>query len=104
MLLFADQIRSLSNETKTSSGQIWQALSHLEETSDKMTSAMEETLKLIQLTLDKVTLAGHNITQIASDAKQLGDNIQVIDTAMKEVGNLQSASCQQSGAGYAYCI
>ena len=46
---------------------------------------MEETLKLIQLTLDKVTLAGHNITQIASDAKQLGDNIQVIDTAMKEV-------------------
>ena len=50
-----------------------------------MTSAMEETLKLIQLTLDKVTLAGHNITQIASDAKQLGDNIQVIDTAMKEV-------------------
>ena len=36
----ADQIRSLSNETKTSSGQIWQALSHLEETSDKMTSAM----------------------------------------------------------------
>ena len=81
----ADQIRSLSNETKTSSGQIWQALTHLEETSDKMTSAMEETLKLIQLTLDKVTLAGHNITRIASDAKQLGDNIQVIDTAMKEV-------------------
>ena len=81
----ADQIRSLSTETKSSSGQIWQALQHLEETSDKMTSAIEETLELIHLTLEKVTAAGSNITQIASDTTQLGDHIQVIDTAMKEV-------------------
>ncbi len=50
-----------------------------------MTSAIEETLELIQLTLEKVTAAGSNITQIASDTTQLGDHIQVIDTAMKEV-------------------
>ena len=81
----ADQIRSLSTETKSSSGQIWQALQHLEETSDKMTSAIEETLELIHLTLEKVTAAGSNITQIASDTTQLGDHIQIIDTAMKEV-------------------
>ena len=81
----AEQIQTLSTETKLSSGQIWQALHHLEETSDKMTASMEETLQLIQLTLDKVTLAGNSITQIASDAVLLGENIQVIDTAMKEV-------------------
>lgn len=81
----ADQIRTLSNETKTSSGQIWQALQHLEETSDRMTASMEETLQLIQLTLDKVTLAGNNITKISADATQLGENIQVIDQAMKDV-------------------
>lgn len=81
----AEQIRSLSTDTKTSSGQIWQALQHLEETSDKMTASMEETLQLIQLTLEKVTLAGSSITKISSDATQLGENIQVIDDAMKEV-------------------
>ena len=50
-----------------------------------MTGAIEETLELIHMTLDKVTTAGSNITQIASDTTQLGNNIQVIDTAMKEV-------------------
>lgn len=83
----AEQIRSLSTETKTSSGQIRQALSHLEETSEKMTASMVETLELIQLTLDKVTTAGNNITIIANDAVQIGDSIQKIDSAMKEVEN-----------------
>lgn len=81
----ADQIRSLSNDTKSSSGQIRQALQHLEETSDRMTSSMEETLELIQLTLNKVTTAGNNITKIAHDAVKLGDNIKIIDTSIKEV-------------------
>ena len=81
----ADQIRSLSTETKSSSGQIWQALQHLEETSGRMTGTIEETLELIHMTLGKVTTAGSNVTQIANDTTQLGNNIQVIDTAMKEV-------------------
>lgn len=81
----AEQIRSLSEETKTSSGQIRQALKHLEDTAEKMTASMEETLRLIQLTLTKVTQTGSNMTEIASDTTQIGENIQVIDSAMKEV-------------------
>ena len=81
----AEQIRTLSEETKTSSGQIRQALEHLEETSERMTASMEETLKLIQLTLTKVTQTGKSMTEIASDTNKIGENIQVIDNAMKEV-------------------
>ena len=81
----AEQIRSLSEETKTSSGQIRQALKHLEDTAEKMTASMEETLRLIQLTLTKVTQTDSSMTEIASDTTQIGENIQVIDSAMKEV-------------------
>ena len=54
----ADQIRTLSTETKSSSGRIEDALIRLDETSAKMTASIEETLKLIALTLDKVTITG----------------------------------------------
>lgn len=54
----AEQIRKLSTETKDSSGQISEALSRLDEISGKMTSSIEETLKLIQVTLEKVTQTG----------------------------------------------
>ena len=81
----AEQIRTLSEETKSSSNQIRQALEHLEETSERMTASMEETLKLIQLTLTKVTQTGKSMTEIASDTNKIGENIQVIDHAMKEV-------------------
>ena len=81
----ADQIRNLSIETQNSSSQIRQALQHLEETSDEMTTSIEKTLQLIQLTLDKVTLAGTNIAKIATDTSQLENNIHIIDNAMKEV-------------------
>lgn len=73
----AEQIRTLSEETKSSSSQIRQALEHLEETSERMTASMEETLKLIQLTLTKVTQTGKNMTEIASDTNKIGKNIQV---------------------------
>lgn len=81
----AEQIRTLSEETKSSSNQIRQALEHLEETSERMTASMEETLKLIQLTSTKVTQTGKSMTEIASDTNKIGENIQVIDHAMKEV-------------------
>ena len=74
----ADQIRTLSEETKSSSNQIRQALEHLEETSERMTAS-------IQLTLTKVTQTGKSMTEIASDTNKIGENIQVIDHAMKEV-------------------
>lgn len=81
----ADQIRTLSTETHASSGQIREALSRLDATSAKMTASIEETLKLIQVTLEKVTHTGENVNQIASDSAQLGRHIQVVDNAIKEV-------------------
>ena len=83
----AEQIRTLSTETKSSSGQIQDALTRLDEISEKMTSSIEQTLKLIQLTLEKVTLTGENVGKITADSSQLGEHIQVIDTAIKEVEN-----------------
>ena len=76
----AEQIRTLSTETHASSEQIRDALSRLDATSAKMTSSIEETLQLIQITLEKVT-------QTASDSVQLGNHIQVVDNAIKEVEN-----------------
>ena len=81
----AEEIRTLSTETKASSSQIGEALTRLEEISDKMMSSIEETIKLIQLTLEKVTVTGENVSKITEDSNQLGDHIQVIDSAMKEV-------------------
>ncbi len=83
----ADQIRTLSTETHASSEQIRDALSRLDATSAKMTSSIEETLQLIQITLEKVTQTGDNVNQIASDSVQLGNHIQVVDNAIKEVEN-----------------
>ncbi len=83
----ADQIRTLSTETHASSGQIREALSRLDATSAKMTASIGETLKLIQITLEKVTQTGDNVNQIATDSAQLGNHIQVVDNAIKEVEN-----------------
>lgn len=87
----AEQIRVLSTETQSSSGQISQALTRLKETSDKMTQSIEETLKLIQLTIEKVTQINQTVSQINTDSDQLGKHIRVIDSAMDEVksSNLQ---------------
>ncbi len=81
----ADQIRSLSTDTRASSGTIKEALTRLDDTSVKMTDSIEQTLKLIQLTLDKVMLAAGNIAKISEDAGELDKNIRTIDTAIKEV-------------------
>ena len=81
----ADQIRTLSNETKSSSGQIGEALARLQAISDKMTVSIEEELKLIQVTLDKVTQTGKNVSKITDDSTELKQHIGIIDTAIKEV-------------------
>ena len=81
----ADQIRTLSTETQTSSGQIREALVRLDETSAKMTSSIEKTIKLIQLTMEKVAQTNQSVGKITADSNKLGENIQVIDSAMKEV-------------------
>lgn len=81
----AEQIRTLSTETKSSSGMIQDALTRLDEISAKMTASISETLQLIQLTLEKVTQTGNNVKKITSDSLQLGEHIQVIDNAIKDV-------------------
>lgn len=81
----AEQIRVLSTETQTSSGQIQEALEHLEKTSAHMTEAIQKTLELIQLSLEKVNQTNQSVEKITADSDQLGRNIEVIDSAMKEV-------------------
>ncbi len=81
----ADEIRNLSLGTQNSSSRIMDALGHLEETSDKMTQSITRTLELIQITLEQVSQVTQSVNSITKDSAQLGDNIQVVDTAIKEV-------------------
>lgn len=81
----ADQIQGLSVETKNSSGRIRDALTHLDETSGKMTQSITQTLDLIQTTREKLTLVKDSVTSITKDSTTLGENIKVIDGAMKDV-------------------
>ncbi len=81
----ANEIRELSSGTQTSSSRIMEALSHLEETSARMLEAMAETINLIQVSIDKVSNVNRSVTDITNDATALGENIKVVDSAVKEV-------------------
>lgn len=81
----ADEIRNLSTGTQNSSTSIMEALKHLEETSDKMTESISTILKLISESLITMQNVNESVGTIAEDSKQLGDEIQVVDTAMKRV-------------------
>lgn len=83
----ADQIRSLSSGTQDSSNSIMEALSHLEATSDEMLESITETVELIQLNIEKVSTVNKSVSDITSDATSLGDNIKVVDSAVKQVEN-----------------
>ena len=61
------------------------ALAHLEETSEKMLQAISQTIELIQVNIDKVSNVDKSVTDIANDATELGVNIKVVDSAVKEV-------------------
>lgn len=81
----ADEIRNLSAGTKSSSTSIMSALGHLEETSEKMTESITKTLQLINKTLENVLVVSESVNAITEDSIKLGDNVQVVDTAMREV-------------------
>ena len=83
----ADQIRNLSSGTKDSSNSIMEALSHLEATSDEMLESITETVELIQLNIEKVSTVNKSVEDITNDATSLGDNIKVVDSAVKQVEN-----------------
>lgn len=81
----ADEIRNLSMGTQNSSSSIMEALSHLENTSNKMTESITTILKLIYETLEKMRTVNENVSTITEDSRQLGHEIQVVDTAIKKV-------------------
>lgn len=63
------------------------ALSHLEVTSEKMMDSIAETVKLIQINIEKVSNVNQSVTNITHDATRLGENIKIVDQAVKEVEN-----------------
>ncbi|WP_455718922.1 methyl-accepting chemotaxis protein [Anaerosporobacter sp.] len=81
----AEEIRKLSLGTQNSSNSIYTALQHLEGTSEKMTNSITSILELINNTILKINQVNQSVTNITEDSVQLGESIQVIDTAMREV-------------------
>lgn len=81
----ADEIRNLSMGTKNSSASIIGALNVLEETSEKMTDAIDKLVEQISETREKVDTVHTSVIRISNDSNQLGENIQVIDSAIHEV-------------------
>lgn len=81
----ANEIRELSLGTQNSSSRIWAALENLEETSERMTESLTQTLELIHATLGKVAHVNGSVSSIQEDSVQLGSHIQVIKTSMAEV-------------------
>ncbi len=81
----AEEIRGLSTGTKDSSVSIMEALTRLEETSDKMMGSIAKTIELINDTLTKVVQANESVTSITEDSIKLGKNVEVVDSAMQEV-------------------
>lgn len=81
----ADEIRDLSQGTRVSSAGIMEALKSLEETSDKMTESVTTILRLISETLTVMQTVNASVEAIEDDSKKLGEEIQVVDTAMKQV-------------------
>lgn len=81
----AEEIRKLSDETQNSSGSISKALITLEQTSDKMTNSITETLALIAENLENVTQVNQSVNAITEDSIQMGENINEVNQAMEEV-------------------
>lgn len=81
----AGEIRNLSMGTQNSSTRIVDALSRLEETADRMTHSITKTIELIQDSLEKIEKVNESVAIIADDSVMLGNNIQQVDSAMKEV-------------------
>ena len=71
--------------TQSSSGSIMQALSHLEHTSQKMMESITSILGLIYETLEKMNVVDESVSTIAEDSKKLGEEIQIVDTAIHKV-------------------
>ena len=81
----AEEIRKLSEETQVSSGSIRSALQKLEQTSDRMTKSITETLQLVATNLENVMIVDKSVNSITTDSIQLGEHIRIVNDAMGEV-------------------
>lgn len=83
----ADEIRQLSNSTKNSSGNIFNTLQSLEETSEKVTASINSITTSINDSLAKVYQVNERVIGIAKDTNYLDENINIISGAINEVEN-----------------
>lgn len=81
----AEQIRSLSMGTQTSSGQILGALGNLEETSLKMTESVSRILTLIGRTKERIDSVQGSVVGIGKDSQMMNEEIRTVEHAMKQV-------------------
>ena len=81
----AEEIRKLSNNTKESSNSIYYSLESLGQTSGKVIDSISKLTDSIEESLNKVNEANASVIEISEDSKRLGDNIEIINHAMKEV-------------------
>lgn len=81
----ADEIRQLSNSTKDSSSTIFNTLQSLEETSEKVISAIGSITSSINESLAKVYQVNDRVVGIAKDTRHLDENINIINSAINEV-------------------
>ena len=81
----AEEIRNLSTGTQQSSEKIMDALKLLEQTSEKMTESITVILGLIADNLERMQSVNVSVGTIAEGASQLGEEIQIADTAMKQM-------------------
>ncbi|MDE6218832.1 MAG: PilZ domain-containing protein, partial [Lachnospiraceae bacterium] len=81
----ADEIRDLSMGTKNSSNSILTALSHLEDTAEKMTDSITKILQLITDAQGKVNHVDESVASISNESAELADGIQVVEKAMQDV-------------------
>ncbi|MDE6619085.1 MAG: PilZ domain-containing protein [Lachnospiraceae bacterium] len=81
----ADEIRDLSMGTKNSSNSILTALSHLEDTAEKMTDSITKILQLITDAQGKVNHVDESVASISDESAELDDGIQVVEKAMQDV-------------------
>lgn len=81
----AEEIRNLSVGTQSSSTSIMKALQRLELTSDKMTEAVTTILSLITEALTQMRAVSVSVDAIATDSRQLGNEIQTVHSAIQSV-------------------
>ena len=81
----AEEIRNLSEGTKTSSTSIMSALSTLGSTSVEMTSAIKRIIELIAVVINKIEDVGSTVVAINNDAERISASVDTINNSMVSI-------------------